>query len=167
VVKLPSWPFELTPPPELVGAWYVLSQVPTERVPWWAAHWLAGGHDGPALRELAGLGANDGYRVRDLLPDALADVGVVLPDATAAAASIWFDHVAQLCLAGRADERWVAQVVEDIVRASDYDAVVCDLPLGGLYGVEDAWVGGWGPDEDQLRAIVRSACSVQIRGTGE
>jgi hypothetical protein len=167
VVKLPSWPFESPPPPDLVAAWYVLARLPTGRVPWWAAQWLADGHDGPALRELAGLGANDGYQVRDLLPDALAEVGVTLPDATVAAASTWFDHVARLCLAGRAGERWVAQVVEDIVRASDYDAGVCELPLGGLYGVEDAWAGGWGPDEEQLRATVRSACSMQIRGTDD
>jgi hypothetical protein len=59
--------------------------VPTERVPLWAALWLAAGYDGDALRTLGGLSVKDGPRdIRDILPDAL--VGITIPDSDSAAA---------------------------------------------------------------------------------
>ncbi|BCJ57014.1 hypothetical protein [Micromonospora endophytica] len=42
-------------PPHLVTAEHTLGNLDVERVPWYAADWLTTGHDGPALRELAGL----------------------------------------------------------------------------------------------------------------
>ena len=66
--------------PRLVAAWLELDTLPTERVPLWAAHWLTAGHDGEALAELAGLHGDDPYEVRDLLPSALAECGVMTPD---------------------------------------------------------------------------------------
>ena len=48
--------------------------VPAERLPLWAAHWLAAGNDGETLRTLAGFSAADDPRdISDILPDALAD----------------------------------------------------------------------------------------------
>ncbi len=49
-----------------------------------------------------------------------------------------------MCLSERAGELWVTQQVEDIIERADYDNEVIDLPLGQLYGTEDAWQGGWG-----------------------
>lgn len=49
----------MSKPPDLVAAEYALDRVDVERVPWYAADWLAGVHDGPALRELAGLDGTD------------------------------------------------------------------------------------------------------------
>ncbi|GLI00609.1 hypothetical protein [Phytohabitans aurantiacus] len=41
--------------PQHVAAEYALGNLDVERVPWYAAHWLADGWDAPLLRELAGL----------------------------------------------------------------------------------------------------------------
>ncbi|MFJ6198231.1 hypothetical protein [Micromonospora sp. NPDC092111] len=57
-------------PPDLVAAEYVLGSVNVERVPWYAADWLAAGHDGTALSELAGLDGTDTRLIGELLPDA-------------------------------------------------------------------------------------------------
>lgn len=62
-------------------------------------------------------------------------------------------------------ERWVAQQVEDIVRRADFRTEILDLPLGRLYGAEDAWQGGWGPSVDELKATVREQCEEQLRAT--
>lgn len=67
---------ELTP--ERAAALVELGELPHERLPMLAAHWLASGRDGEALRELAGLHGRE-PEVWDLWPDALAEVGVVLP----------------------------------------------------------------------------------------
>ena len=78
-----DWPADAEagiPSPELVAAWLELDTLPTERVPLWAAHWLAAGHDGEALAEIAGLHGDDPHDVRDLLPSALAECGVTTPD---------------------------------------------------------------------------------------
>jgi hypothetical protein len=156
------WPGGVTPAPDLVAAWLVLDRVPVERVPWWAAEWLADDRDGPALRELAGLGANDSYIIRDLLPSALAQAGATMPGDRVMAASIWFAHVARLYIDGRVEERWVAHLIDDIVRASDFDHSVYGLPLGALYGIGDAWDGGWGPSEPELRTMIQAACHEQV-----
>jgi hypothetical protein len=80
----------------------VLDTLPTERVPLWAAHWIADGRDGEALRRLAGLSGNDPHDVRDLLGNALRECGVddrdISPGASAkrAAAMEAFTAVAQL-----------------------------------------------------------------------
>jgi hypothetical protein len=156
---------EQAPLPTTVAAWFVLGVAPTERVPWWAAQWLADGHDGPALRELAGLNGRDPHAVNDLLPGALADLGLTLPSTTVAAASEEFRRLAEMCLAGRAGERWVAQQVEEIVIRVNYNDEVIDLARGQLYGTEDAWQGGWGPPVEELKATVRDCCAAQLRAT--
>jgi hypothetical protein len=74
------------PSPVAVAAWVVLGRAPIERIPWWVAEWLADGCDGSALRELAGLNGRDPRAVNDLLPSALAEMGVALPGSRAAAA---------------------------------------------------------------------------------
>lgn len=141
----------------------MLGQAALERVPWWAAHWLAARRDGDALRELAGLNDRDVHAVRDLLPRALAEMSVDIPTATVASALMVFEDLARRCLAGDAGERWVAQVVEEIVMRADYSSEVIDLPLGGLYGVDDEWDAGWGRSVEELRTVVRAACRAQIR----
>src|SRR5581483_501198 len=89
------------PSPMLVAAWLTLGMLPTERIPLWAAHWLADGHDGPALVQLAGLHGDDPHEVRDLLPAALADCGVTTPPSDAAAGMEAFTRLAQLQVEGR------------------------------------------------------------------
>ncbi|MGF6881379.1 hypothetical protein ABIA39_001259 [Nocardia sp. GAS34] len=118
-----------TPAPGTVAAWLRLGTAPSERVPWWAAQWLADGHDGPALRELAGLNGREPRTVRDLLPAALAEAGVELTMTLSAAASEAFGLIAELHLTGQASALWVAQQVEQIVFHADYDAEVQMLPL--------------------------------------
>ena len=65
--------------PPVVAAWFVLDRVALERVPWWAAEWLVQGYDGPNLRVLAGEHGDDIYKIRDLLPVALAEMQVARP----------------------------------------------------------------------------------------
>ena len=151
-----------TPAPQTVAAWFVLGTAASERVPWWAAQWLADGHDGTTLRELAGLNGHDPRAVGDLLPEALAEMGVTLPTTTTAAATEAFRHTAEMHVSGLASERWVAQQVEQIVAQASYDNEVLDLPLGRLYGLEDAWSGGWGPSVAEMEADVRARCAEQL-----
>jgi hypothetical protein len=53
--------------------------LPIEKVPLWAAYWIADGHDGEALIYLAGLRGDVPGEVHDVLPAALRDCGVELP----------------------------------------------------------------------------------------
>src|SRR5262249_46793052 len=100
------------PSPWLVAAWVRLDMVPAERLPLWAAHWLAAGNDGDALRTLAGLSATDDPRdIREALPDALAGCGVTIPDSDAAAAQVAFTKLARMHADGLAAERWVLDKV--------------------------------------------------------
>lgn len=152
-----------TPTPITAAAWFVLGVAPTESIPWWAAQWLADGHDSPALRELAGLNSRDSHTVNDLFPAALTELGIALPSTTMAAAATAFRQLAEMCLSERAGELWVTQQVEDIVMRADYDNEVINLPLGQLYGTEDAWQGGWGPPIEELKNTVRACCAAQLR----
>ena len=81
------------PSPRTVAVSLVLEMLAVERAPWWAAHWLAEGHDGQALRELAGLNGTDPRAVRDLLPTALAETGIELPTTRLAAVMRLSDFV--------------------------------------------------------------------------
>ncbi|WP_050589825.1 hypothetical protein [Salinispora arenicola] len=101
-------------PPELVAAEYALRSVDVERMPWYAADWLADGHDGPALRELAGLDGTDTRLIGELLPDALSEVGVRVPSA-AQAADTWLATLAQRLIDGEVDERTVSEHVSAFV----------------------------------------------------
>lgn len=149
------------PSPHDVAAHFVLGRV-SARIPWWAAQWLAAGHDGEALREMAGLNGRDTRALHDLLPAVLAEMGVdSLPESLAAVTAV-FQNLAADCLAGRLDERAVAQQVEEIVISHDYASEIIDLPLGQLYGLDDEWQGGWGAPVEELRATVRARCTDQL-----
>lgn len=56
------------PSPLQVASWERLGVLPTEKVPLWAAYWIAGGRDGEALIYLAGLPGDDPREVYDALP---------------------------------------------------------------------------------------------------
>ncbi|MGH8990998.1 MAG: hypothetical protein ACRDZ7_05660 [Acidimicrobiia bacterium] len=149
------------PSPSLVAAWLVVDRLDPASVPTSAAWWLVQGHDGEALRQLAGLSGQDPWDVRELLPSALADIGVALPT-PAEAVRLAFEHEAKACLAGKVDERTVARFVENVYIDSDYASWVLDEPLGEIYGVDDEWEGRWGRLEDDLRKAVRAACAAQL-----
>ena len=161
----PADPGEI-PSPQLVTAWLALDILPTERIPLWAAHWIAAGYDGQALAELAGLHGDDPHDVRDLLPAALAECGASAPedpsqDHERAAAMVAFTAIARLQATGRASERWV--VDKGIQIAEPYfDRTIISLPLGQLYALNDEWGAGWGRTDEQLREAVRQACAQQL-----
>jgi hypothetical protein len=140
-----------------------LGVLPTERIPLWAAHWLANGHDGAALVHLAGLHGDDPHEVRDLLPAALAECGVTTPASATAAAMEAFTRLAQLHAQGKAGERWIAIKVDEILARCQYANTVIARPLGQLYDLNDEWGTGWGRPETQLREEVREACQEQLR----
>jgi hypothetical protein len=151
------------PPPLLVASWEWLGLLPTDRVPLWAAHWIVGGHDGPALVYLAGLHGDDPREVHDALPEALLDCGVEMPDSDVAAANVAFTHTARLHVDRLIDPRWVLDQVGQIVARSEYSVSVMDLPLGGLFGVDDEWGAGWGRSTVELAEVVGDACEEQLR----
>jgi hypothetical protein len=151
------------PSPGAVAVWLVLGMLAVERAPWWAAQWLADGHDGEALRELASLNGKDSLAVRDLLPAALAEVGVELPPTYLAAATESFHGLADMLVSRRADPQWVVKRVEQIIVQAQYDSDVLNLPLGRLYGLDDEWEGGWGRTPEELKAEVEARCSEQLR----
>jgi hypothetical protein len=129
----------------------------------WAAQWLVEGLDTPALRELAGLGGRDPSEVRELLTPALDELGVTPPSDKVAAAGLALDRIANLCVDGRANERWVVGKVWELYLNSEYDnEILAPFPLGGLLGFEDEWDGGWGRPIDELRNDIRSACEQQL-----
>lgn len=151
------------PSPGAVAVWLVLEMLPVERTPWWAAQWLADGHDGQALRELAGLNGKDSYAVRELLPTALAEMGVGLPLTRLAAATAAFSDLADMLVSRRAVPQWVVKRVEQIIVQAEYDEDVLNLPLGHTYGFDDEWEGGWGRSPAQLQAEVEARCREQLR----
>jgi hypothetical protein len=154
---------ERVPSPRAVAVWLVLELLAVERAPWWAAQWLADGHDGQALQELAGLNGKDSRAVRDLLPAALAEMDVELPPTQLAAATVSFRDLAEMLISRRADARWVVERVEQIIVQVHYDEDVLNQPLGHLYGLDDEWEGGWGHTVAQLKAEVEARCSEQLR----
>ncbi|WP_328389958.1 hypothetical protein [Nocardia sp. NBC_00416] len=150
------------PAPELVAAWVALDTAPSERIPLWAAHWLARGYDGETLRKLAGLSSSDTHEVRDILPAALADCAAAIPESEAAAAQVAFTQLARLHADNRATEKWVLDKVCEIVVESDWDDSVIALPLGRIFGLEDEWGAGWGRPEQQLAREIQDACGAQL-----
>ncbi len=162
----PADPGEI-PSPQLVAAWLTLDTLPAERIPLWAAHWIAAGYDGQTVAELAGLHGDDPHEVRDLLPAALAECGVSIPGHPAhererAAAMVAFTAIARLQASGRASERWVIDKVVQITEP-DFKPSITGLPLGQLFALDDEWEAGWGRTEEQLSAAVRQACAQQLQ----
>ena len=165
-----DWPATASgeiPSPRLIAAWVRLDMVPAERLPLWAAHWLAAGNDGETLRTLAGLSAVDDPRdIRDILPDALADCGITIPGSDSAAAQVAFTHLARMHAAGQATERWILDKVCEIALHTDYADSVLDLPLGEIVGLDDEWGTGFGRTEEQLTAEITKACAAQLAASG-
>jgi hypothetical protein len=165
----PADPGEI-PSPELVAAWLILDTLPTERIPVWAAHWIAAGYDGQALAELAGLHGDDPHEVRDVLPDALAECGVTAQadpseQQERAAAMVAFTAIARLQVSRGASERWVVDKVVQIVRPyfeRFFKPSITSLPLAQLYALDDEWGRGGARTDEQLRAVVRQACARQL-----
>lgn len=150
------------PSPLLVAAWERLGVLRPERVPLWAAYWIADGYDGEQLVHLAGLHSDDPCDVHEALPSAIQDCGVPWPESDVAAATVAFTHLARMHLAGQAEALWVAQKVEEVVLNSGYSEGVIALPLGQVYGITDAWGAGWGGTDEQLAEAVRVACEDQL-----
>jgi hypothetical protein len=139
----------------------MINDLATEPVPFWAAHWLADGMDGDALRTLAGMDGSDSPAVREILLDALADTHAPLPQDIREAITIVYGDLARLHLDGRISPgRLVAKIEQLIVSADNVDDYL-DQPLGVIYGFDDEWSGGWGRPQDELAALLREACIEQ------
>ncbi|MFI0446652.1 hypothetical protein [Actinomadura sp. 6N118] len=150
------------PPPRLVAAWLKIDDLVAERVPLWAAHWIADGLDGEALRTLAGMDGSDTREVRDILPAALIDARSPVPDDLHIAVNDVYDDLASRYLAGETDTGWLITEVEQLMVSSHWDDAFHDPPLGSLYRLYDEWVDGWGRPRDELAALVRQACMEQV-----
>ncbi len=153
---------EVVPRPTVVAARLALGLLDVNRVPWWAAEWLAQGHDGESLRTLAGLNDRDPLAIHDVLLDALAETGTTVPASDRDAASVVFRDVVRQFVSKHLNERQVARAVDQVLATVMYSNEVVMEPLGQLNGVDDEWSGGWGRNDAELRAIVREACIAQL-----
>ncbi|RAY12343.1 hypothetical protein DPM19_24635 [Actinomadura craniellae] len=161
-----------TPSPELVRAWGVCDfPLATDRVPWWAAQWLADGMDGVALRTLAGLDGTDSRDVRDLLPDVLVETDARVLDLPAAIDIVYTD-LARRHLTGRLSAPRTITAVEALAvgaLAADADSAEWDFytdpPLGQIYGMGDEWGWAWGRSREELENALRTACIEQIHAS--
>lgn len=165
-------PDDEVPPPSLVAAWLALGCLAPERVPFWAARWLADGLDGPALRALAGVSGKDAREVRDLLAAALQEAGVYVPDPQDLEAvrlarrrswvRVTYNDIARLCTDGRAGPRWAVDKVYEIVNNNNFDDDVTSPPLARVFGLYDEWGAYWARPDAELEEGVRSACHEQL-----
>jgi hypothetical protein len=152
--------------PQLVAAEYALGNVDIKRVPWYAADWLAAGHDGSALRELAGLDRTEPQLIRELLPIALDEISVPVPT-RADAAQAWLARLARRLLDGDIDERTAAAETSAVLSWNfDLDEVWC-TPMAALHVLADEWDQGWGRGNDVLAVTVRQLCTDQVRDHGD
>ncbi|MCO1575268.1 hypothetical protein M8C13_05780 [Crossiella sp. SN42] len=153
--------FTETPGPELAAAAVRLGVAPLERLPLWAAHWLAEDRDGPDLRILAGMSGQDVEEVRSVLPWALAQAGAPEPELSAAARVV-FTAVARRCADGIDGEEQVLLAVERICRATGYADEVLTAPLAQVLAVEGEWHHPGGRERAVLRAEIQAAVKAQL-----
>ena len=152
------------PSPALVAAWRRLGILDIDRVPKWAAYWLIGGYDGPALARLAGVGSSDSRETQDLLPAAPADCGIALPLTTVAAAETVFNDLIEQLLSGQIDEGQVIQEVDTVLHSTDYAAEVRALPLGKVWDcIDQEWTHGRTIGDGQRDKMVRAVCKLVDR----
>jgi hypothetical protein len=149
------------PSPEIAAVWARLDMLPPERAPLWAAHWLVAGYDGEHVVHLAGLPRDDSREIRDILPGALQDCGVSLPESDVAAATGVFMHLARMHIDGLAGAVWVVQKVDEVVMKSGYAEGVRALPLGRLFDITERWGAEW-DQPGRLAEVVRDACEEQF-----
>lgn len=148
------------PRPELVAATIRLGVAPLERVPGWAAQWLAEDLDGPDLRLLAGMSGADLDEVRSVLPWALAQAGAPEP-ALAEAARVVFGEIKRMFTAGLADEEQVMRAVDQVCAATGYAVEVVGQPLGGVFVLAGEWDHPGGRERAELRAVISAAVAEQ------
>ncbi|ROO86921.1 hypothetical protein EDD29_4505 [Actinocorallia herbida] len=163
-MRIPHYgPGDQIPPPVLVAAWFKIGDLATERVPFWAAHWIADGMDGEALAILAGMDGSDPHEVRDLLPAALADTRTAVPHEISDAVTIVYRDLARLHLADKISARElifkVAELIENAHPARDY----LDQPLGAANGLDYEWTCDHCRTPEELTKIVHGACLAQVR----
>lgn len=152
-----TWPDDddMVPGPELVAAWQKLDLLTVDRLPVWAAHWIAAGHDGSALVELAGR--SEGDPVLDLVEPALQDCGFSGPTMHDARRTA-FSAVAAVMLAGHIDEFQVALEYSQIMVAGDgWTDPEGEPTLLRLFDLDDDWRHG-NRSIAELRATVRDVC---------
>ena len=105
--------------PALAAALQERGALDPRQRPMLAAHWLVDGHDGPALRALAGLRGEE-REVSDLWPAALAELGV--PQPLPAGRALVLPWAAARVLAGERDLRWLLRLAwPDPDRRGDRD----------------------------------------------
>ncbi|PPK62589.1 hypothetical protein V5P93_002021 [Actinokineospora auranticolor] len=129
-----------------------------------AAHWLVDGHDGEALRALAGLGAHDFYEIGEVLTDALAECGVSVPDSDDEALHVEYLRIA---IAFQRGELTVAEVVGGVREANWATYEGGDLLMTAIHHDSLLWHAVWEPTEEYKADLVRTACAEELAYTWE
>ncbi|MBV1856627.1 hypothetical protein [Catellatospora tritici] len=141
--------------PYLVAALHANGRLPSERLPWIAAGWLVEGHDGPALRELAGLGAGEHREAGAVLPEALAETGLI-PLTEEQAARAFLDHLYTCVLDGTLDEGDLCWQVSNLRQVAD--AIRGVWPFDELAALEYEFAICYGSPTDLQEQRVRELC---------
>jgi hypothetical protein len=149
------------PEPRDAAAYHALKQLPSHRVPWFAAAWLVEGLDSDSLRQLAGLDGKSWSEVEELFIPAMAELGVDVP-VVRRAQTLLLNRLARLCLEGRIGERAVTAIVYDIWITSDYDDLIEREPLGAAVNLDDSWEYSVIYPEFELRTEVQRLCRQQL-----
>lgn len=141
--------------PFVAAALHANGQLPSERLPWIAADWLAAGHDGPALRELAGLSASDYQQASELLPAALAETGLA-PLTEELGARAFLDHLYTCVLDGTLSEGDLCWKMSDL---RNFTVAVRGVwPFDELAELEYEFDVRYGSPTDVQEQIVRKLC---------
>jgi hypothetical protein len=144
----------------LVSALVEVGIAPSERIPLWAAHWLVDGHDGDALRTLAGLSGKDSNDVHDVVADALDECGAPLTEDVVAAVGFVFTETARRYAPGT--DRAVLGVVDRVLYLPDVPRAVWEMPLAGLHTLLYEWDCDHCRPTEEIRVLVRQACAEQL-----
>ncbi|WP_415645467.1 hypothetical protein [Stackebrandtia soli] len=149
-----------TPSPYRAAVLVSLGMVNINRAGWWAADWLVEGHDGDALRTLAGCDDTDTRELNDLLPEALADTGHPLPDVRTALAQV-LRWTAEEVLAETRTELDACRLMTDLF--FEYRSDLEGQPMAELAYFDSEWEFLESSRcEVELRSVVREACRRQL-----
>jgi hypothetical protein len=97
-----------------------------------------------------------------VLPCALRDCGVRLPESDVTAAGIVLTQLARKHLEGIAGEDRVIRTVGAVLAWCGYPESIMDLPLGHLLPIEDEWDENRCQTREELAEVVRDACKEQL-----
>lgn len=141
--------------PEHLAALAALGWDSSEELPLWAAQLVAADRGADAVLALACLSPSQSEEARELLPAALAELGVAIPSVGDAARRLLANWAEDL-LAGKLSTDNVRELVWRLFSTTDYDSAVVEQPLANTVLANDYL------DEPDLSEFVRRGAQAQL-----